>query len=112
MGGAWGTADGPWVGRGSPAHPIGWRLRTGVRLTEDGACDPPVLLHPEGVLLLNERSAAVLRLCDGSRGAGAITAALSAEFAEVAAEQVLAFLAGIAEQGLIEGVCLGERGGG
>ncbi|MFE9423268.1 pyrroloquinoline quinone biosynthesis peptide chaperone PqqD [Kitasatospora sp. NPDC006697] len=102
--------EGGWIGRGILAHPVGWRLRRDVRLALDDAHGVPVLLHAEGVLRLNATAAAVLRLCDGTRGAGEIAALLEAEFFEVTAEQVLGFLAGVAEQGLIEAVCLGERG--
>jgi hypothetical protein len=99
-------ADG-WVGRGVLAHPLGWRLGAGVRLGRDEATGLPALLLPDGPLLLTETAAAVLRLCDGSRRAADITAALADS---VAAERVLAFLAGLAEQGLIEGTCLGPVG--
>ncbi|MCC9305969.1 PqqD family peptide modification chaperone [Kitasatospora sp. RB6PN24] len=108
--GEWcGQADG-WVGRGALAHPVGWRLGAGVRLGRDEARGLPALLLSGGALPLNETAAAVLRLCDGSRGAADITAALLAEHHAVAGEQVLAFLSGLAEQGLIEGTCLGPGG--
>jgi hypothetical protein len=104
-----GRADG-WVGRGVPAHPMGWRLGAGLRLGQDETRGLPALLLPEGPVPLTEATAALLRLCDGSRGAADIAAALTAEHRWVADEQVLAFLSGLAEQGLIEGTCLGPGG--
>ncbi|WP_395292790.1 pyrroloquinoline quinone biosynthesis protein PqqE [Kitasatospora hibisci] len=55
-------------------------LRPGVRLVHDPVRDRAVLLHPEGVLLLNDSAAAVLRHCDGRRDADRITTDLTAEY--------------------------------
>ncbi|GAA0400691.1 pyrroloquinoline quinone biosynthesis peptide chaperone PqqD [Streptomyces luteireticuli] len=81
---------------------IRWRLRGGVRLRHDAVRDTGVLLHPEGVLLLNETAVAVLRLCDGATDVDRVTDALSRTYADVAAADVRSFLAALAERRLIE----------
>jgi pyrroloquinoline quinone biosynthesis protein D len=55
-------------------------LARGVRLMEDKARGGWSLLAPERVLRLNATSAAVLRLCDGSRPFAAILDELAAAF--------------------------------
>jgi pyrroloquinoline quinone biosynthesis protein E len=68
-------------------------LRRGVRLTYDPVRATPVLLYPEGVLLLNETAAAVLRCCDGIRDSAAIAAALADRYDGVSGTDVADLLA-------------------
>ena len=56
------------------------QLREGVRLHRDRLSGQPVLLFPEGILLLNDTAATVLKLCDGQRPIREIVAALSASY--------------------------------
>ncbi|MEE1788234.1 pyrroloquinoline quinone biosynthesis protein PqqE [Streptomyces sp. SP17BM10] len=76
-------------------------LRAGVRLVHDPARGRSALLHPEGVLLLNDTAAAVLRHCDGRRDERAVTAALTEEYDGVDGAQVDALLADLAERRLL-----------
>ncbi|MEU6238632.1 pyrroloquinoline quinone biosynthesis peptide chaperone PqqD, partial [Kitasatospora sp. NPDC047058] len=76
-------------------------LRRGVRLVHDPVRDRSALLYPEGVLLLNDTAAAVLRHCDGWRGADGITAELAAEYDGVDAGQVRELLADLAGRRLL-----------
>ncbi|MFI1796488.1 pyrroloquinoline quinone biosynthesis peptide chaperone PqqD [Streptomyces sp. NPDC020379] len=92
---------------------VRWRLRGGVRLGHDAVRDVGVLLHPEGVLLLNDTGAAVLALCDGATDEHAVTRALAGRYASVSAGEVRSFLAELARRRLVE-ACLApqERGDG
>ncbi len=76
-------------------------LRSGVRLTYDEAREQDALLYPEGVLLLNETAGAVVRLCNGTRTAGEITAALARQYTGVSSRDVVALLDGLAAKRLI-----------
>jgi coenzyme PQQ biosynthesis protein PqqD len=59
------------------------------------------LVFPEGILLLNESGAAILRLCDG-RSTTEVVAALAAEFAgDDLAGDVREFLDRLARKGLL-----------
>jgi pyrroloquinoline quinone biosynthesis protein D len=59
------------------------------------------LLFPEGMLVLNESGAAIVRLCDG-RTVGELVAALSDAFAgSPPVEEVDAFLGRLAQKGLL-----------
>ena len=42
------------------------KLSKRARLQRDKVTDSPILLYPEGVLMLNVTSEAIVRLCDGS----------------------------------------------
>ncbi|MGW6917028.1 pyrroloquinoline quinone biosynthesis protein PqqE [Kitasatospora sp. NPDC054939] len=76
-------------------------LRRGVRLVHDPVRGRPALLYPEGVLLLNDTAAAVLRHCDGRRSAEQVVAALAAEYDGVDGAEVHALLADLAERRLL-----------
>ncbi|MFF1798284.1 pyrroloquinoline quinone biosynthesis peptide chaperone PqqD, partial [Kitasatospora sp. NPDC058263] len=76
-------------------------LRRGVRLVHDPVRDRAALLYPEGVLLLNDTAAAVLRHCDGRRDTALITAGLAAEYDGVDDGQVRELLADLAERRLL-----------
>jgi pyrroloquinoline quinone biosynthesis protein D len=54
-----------------------WRL---ARLDFDPIRQRPVLLYPEGAVLLNETGAAILELCDGSRTVEEIVTILSQRY--------------------------------
>ena len=59
------------------AVPRLWRL---ARLGFDEVRQRPVLLYPEGAVLLNETGAAILELCDGTRTVGEIARALGERY--------------------------------
>jgi pyrroloquinoline quinone biosynthesis protein D len=64
-----------------------------------------ILLYPEKGLLLNPTGAAILQLCDGEHSLSAIIAALAAEFqsdADVLRVEVLAFVQGLLDRGLLQ----------
>jgi PqqA peptide cyclase len=83
-------------------------FRAGVRLAYDEAREQDALLYPEGVLLLNETAAAVLRLCDGARTVGQIAAELAAQYRDASMPDVLALLSGLAAKRLIATAAEGE----
>ncbi len=71
------------------------KLPTHVRLRHDGVRGRWVALAPERVIELDERSLAVLRLCDGSRTVQGLALELSKAYdapEKVIAEDVLAFI--------------------
>ncbi|MFI9331397.1 pyrroloquinoline quinone biosynthesis protein PqqE [Kitasatospora sp. NPDC052868] len=76
-------------------------LRPGVRLVYDPVRERSALLYPEGVLLLNDTAAAVLRHCDGRRDSALVTAELAAEYDGVDAAQVDELLAELAGRRLL-----------
>ena len=59
------------------ARPRLWRL---ARLSFDPVRDQPVLLYPEGAMLLNGTGAAILELCDGQRTLAEIAGELGARY--------------------------------
>ena len=59
------------------ARPALWRL---ARLSFDPVRDQPVLLYPEGAMLLNRTGAAILELCDGRRTLADIAGELGARY--------------------------------
>ncbi|MFG3054911.1 pyrroloquinoline quinone biosynthesis protein PqqE [Kitasatospora sp. NPDC048239] len=76
-------------------------LRPGVRLVYDPVRERSALLYPEGVLLLNDTAAAVLRHCDGRRDGALVTAELAAEYDGVDGAQVDELLAELAGRRLL-----------
>ncbi|MBA2565036.1 MAG: pyrroloquinoline quinone biosynthesis peptide chaperone PqqD, partial [Gemmatimonadetes bacterium] len=56
------------------------RLSRKVRMQWDEARQQPMLLYPEGLLLLNPGAQAVLELCDGQRTLAEIAAELATRF--------------------------------
>jgi pyrroloquinoline quinone biosynthesis protein D len=80
----------------------GWRLRPGVRLRHDPVRDRHVLLHADGVLLLNETGAAVLARCDGATDLTAVMIALTREYPEASHRDVETFMARLAARRLVE----------
>ncbi|MFF1615424.1 pyrroloquinoline quinone biosynthesis protein PqqE [Amycolatopsis sp. NPDC058278] len=76
-------------------------LRPGVRMEFDPVRGRPVLLFPEGVLLLNETAMAVLSRCDTRRSVAEVVDDLATEYAGVSAGSVLRTLADFANRGLV-----------
>ena len=59
-----------------------------VRLQADPITGDPVLLFPEGILVLNETAKQVISLCDGTLSAAEIASALAEEY-DAAADELL-----------------------
>jgi pyrroloquinoline quinone biosynthesis protein D len=73
-----------------------------VRLKWDAVRDKPLLLFPEGVLVLNPAAYEILQLCDGSRNVAEISQALGEKFNNPAVDaDVRALLARLSERGLM-----------
>ncbi|WP_317440950.1 pyrroloquinoline quinone biosynthesis peptide chaperone PqqD [Streptomyces collinus] len=81
-----------------------WWLRRGVRLGHDPVRRTPVMLHPEGVLLLNETAAAILHVCQDTAGAAEIEDVLAERSDTVDTAEVEAFLTALATRHLLEPV--------
>lgn len=77
-------------------------ISRGFRLQWEQAQQQHVLLYPEGMVKLNDSSAEILKLCDGSRSETAIIEALQQQFpgADLAAD-VREFLAIARQNGWI-----------
>jgi len=81
------------------------RLATKARLQRDRLREKPVLLFPEGVLLLNATAAAVAELCDGQRTVTEIVALLATRFempVDALSQDVLEYLGQLRERGLLQ----------
>ncbi|MEO6055277.1 MAG: pyrroloquinoline quinone biosynthesis peptide chaperone PqqD [Gemmatimonadales bacterium] len=76
-----------------------WRL---ARLDYDPARQRPVLLYPEGAVLLNETGKAILELVDGQRTLAQIAAELSARYQTDVTADVTDYLSRLAERELIQ----------
>lgn len=57
-----------------------FRLAPKARLQIDRISGQPVLLYPEGVLVLNSTAAAIVELCDGQRTWEGLASALATRF--------------------------------
>ena len=75
-----------------------WRL---ARLDYDAVRGRPVLLYPEGAVLLNETGKAVLELVDGQRTVAEIAAILGERYQTDVSGDVAEYLAHLAERELI-----------
>lgn len=75
--------------------------RRGVRLGTDPLSEETVLLFPEGVLILNETAAAVVRQCDGNHSVTEVVQAVGDVYDGVAAEDVLSLLRDLMAQRLL-----------
>jgi coenzyme PQQ biosynthesis protein PqqD len=75
-----------------------WRL---ARLEYDAVRGRPVLLYPEGAVLLNETGKAVLELVDGRRTVGEIAAILGERYQADVRADVAEYLTGLVEKELI-----------
>lgn len=78
--------------------PVLWRL---ARLDFDRVRQQPVLLYPEGALLLNQTGAAILELCDGRRSIAEIARELGERYACDVGADVTEYLSHLAERELI-----------
>ena len=55
-------------------------LAPGTRLQVDPVTGEPVLLYPEGVLVLNETARHIVERCDGVRSVAAVIESLASEY--------------------------------
>ena len=78
------------------------RLASQARLTWDPVREKHVLLGPEGVLVLNGTSSAILTLCDGRRSVDEIAAELGRQYNHVAGGEVATFLERLVSRRLVE----------
>ncbi|GLZ43754.1 pyrroloquinoline quinone biosynthesis peptide chaperone PqqD [Actinokineospora sp. NBRC 105648] len=83
------------------------RLGRGARLGFDHVRRVPVVLFPEGVLLLNDTARAVLEWCDGSRSIGEIVEGLAERYTDVREAEVLGLLGELADRGIVTGAVRG-----
>jgi coenzyme PQQ biosynthesis protein PqqD len=80
------------------AVPRLWKL---ARLDYDAVRGRPVLLYPEGAVLLNETGRAVLELVDGKRTVAEIAAILAERYHTDVSVDVTDYLSNLAERELI-----------
>ncbi len=76
-----------------------WRL---ARLDYDPARQRPVLLYPEGAVLLNDTGRAILELVDGQRTVAQIAAELGARYQTDVTADVTDYLSYLAERELVQ----------
>jgi pyrroloquinoline quinone biosynthesis protein D len=81
------------------AVPRLWRL---ARIDFDPARQRPVLLYPEGAVLLNDTGRAILELVDGTRTVAQIAAVLSERYETDVTADVTDYLSRLAERELIQ----------
>jgi pyrroloquinoline quinone biosynthesis protein D len=85
-----------------PAGPL--RLARRAKLRWDPVREKPMLLVPEGVLVLNRTGHEIVKRIDGTRTAADLASELAGLFREPRVEaEVLTFLGRLAEKGLLEG---------
>ncbi len=77
------------------------QLRRGVRTGTDPLSGETVLLFPEGVLILNETAAAVIRQCDGCHSVAEVVQAVGEAYDDVAVEDVMSLLRDLITQNLL-----------
>jgi coenzyme PQQ biosynthesis protein PqqD len=75
-----------------------WRL---ARLDHDPVRGRPVLLYPEGAVLLNDTAKAILELVDGRRTVAEIAAVLGERYNADVSADVAEYLSGLAARELI-----------
>ena len=73
-----------------------------VRLEGDSVRESHVLLAPEGVLVLNQTGATILRLCDGERTVADIVEKLRGQYDRVSEDEVSDFLGRLAAKRWLE----------
>ncbi len=81
------------------------KLSTRARLQTDKVTGKPVLLYPEGALMLNPTAHAILSLCTGQETVAAIASILAIRFQGSTAEisnQINAFLNRLRTKNLLE----------
>jgi pyrroloquinoline quinone biosynthesis protein D len=72
------------------------------RLDYDPARERPVLLYPEGAVLLNDTGRAILELVDGTRTVAEIAAVLGERYQTDVTADVTEYLSRLAERELIQ----------
>jgi len=77
------------------------QLRRGVRTGTDPLSGETVLLFPEGVLILNETAAAVIRQCDSCHSVAEVVQAVGEAYDGVAVEDVMSLLRDLITQNLL-----------
>jgi pyrroloquinoline quinone biosynthesis protein D len=75
-----------------------WKL---ARLDYDPVRQRPVLLYPEGAVLLNDTGAAILELCNGNRTVGDIVTILGERYHTDVTADVTEYLQKMAERELV-----------
>ena len=75
-----------------------WKL---ARLDYDAVRGRPVLLYPEGAVLLNDSGKAILELVDGRRTVGEIAAILGERYRRDVRDDVAEYLLTLAHRALI-----------
>lgn len=88
-----------------PTQHIRPKLAAKTRLQIDALTGKPMLLYPEGVVMLNETGAAIMRLCDGTRTLADIVATLAQRYAvstEVLQQEVHEYLLSLHKRSIIE----------
>ncbi len=82
----------------SDSVPKLWRM---ARLQFDPVRQRPVLLYPEGAVLLNDTGAAILELCNGSHTVAQIVTILNDRYQADVSSDVTEYLSLMAERELI-----------
>lgn len=80
------------------ARPRLWRL---ARLGHDRVRERPVLLYPEGAMILNDTGRAILELCDGTRSVSDIIRVLGERYSADVGTDVTEFLEGMLRRDLV-----------
>jgi pyrroloquinoline quinone biosynthesis protein D len=75
-----------------------WKL---ARLDFDPVRQRPVLLYPEGAVLLNDTGAAILELCNGTHTVGEIATILSERYHADVSADVTEYLQKMADRELV-----------
>lgn len=81
------------------------RLVSRARLQVDKHSGKPILLYPEGAVLLNATGEAIIRLCDGTRSFREMLSQLATAYnapAQILENDVSVYLQGLHQQSLIE----------
>ena len=92
-------------GPGSLDPALRLKLAPKTKLRLDPKTNQYILLYPEKGLLLNPTGAAILKLCTGEHALSSIIEQLAAEFhsqPEVLRPEVLAFVRGLLDRGLLQ----------
>ncbi len=80
------------------SRPTLWRL---ARIDFDPVRQRPVLLYPEGAMLLNDTAAQILKLCDGKRTIADIAAELGGKYNADVLNDVTEYLSNLVDRELV-----------
>jgi pyrroloquinoline quinone biosynthesis protein D len=75
-----------------------WKL---ARVDYDPVRQRPVLLYPEGAMLLNDTGAEILALCDGQRTIADIAAVLGAKYGADVTADVAEYISALVDRELV-----------